>query len=170
MVDHIHRLNILLKQDRTHCRAEDYLSSSFQKNLLQANDFNSSFHQNLLQANAFNSIAAVVPSSIRSSPSSSSSEGINDLWRQKICEWYYHVVDFFGFSRQVVSIAMSFLDRYLSVRAVDKKHFQLAALTTLYMTIRIYERGALSMANMIDLGRRLFMMEHIISMEWSLLE
>jgi hypothetical protein len=65
---------------------------------------------------------------------------------------------------------MSFLDRYLSVRPVDKKLFQLACMTTLYITIRDYERGALSMVTMIRLSRGLFRIEHMISMEWSLLE
>ena len=157
MVDLIDRLNILLKQERNHYRAEDYLNSSFQQNLLQANDFAS--------------IPGIVPSSSTSSSySSSSSEGINEFWRQKVCEWSYEVVDHFGFSRQVVSISISFLDRYLSVRAVDKRLFQLVAMTTLYMAIKIYERGTLSMASMIDLSRGFFMIEHMAAMEWGLFE
>jgi lipoyl(octanoyl) transferase len=80
------------------------------------------------------------------------------------------VVDHFDFSREVVSISISFLDRYLSVRAVDKRLFQLAAMTSLYMTIKIYERGTLSMASMIDLSRGFFMVEHMAAMEWGLFE
>jgi lipoyl(octanoyl) transferase len=157
MVDLIERLNILLMQDRTHYRAEDYLNLSFQQKLLQANDLAS--------------IPAVVSSSSTSSSSSSStSNGINESWREKICEWSYQVVDHFDFSREVVSISISFLDRYLSVRTVDKRLFQLAAMTTLYMTIKIYERGTLSMASMIDLSRGFFMIEHMAAMEWSLFE
>jgi hypothetical protein len=53
---------------------------------------------------------------------------------------------------------------------VDKKLFQLASMTILYMTIRVYERGALSMASMIDLGRGYFMIEHMVSMERGLFE
>jgi lipoyl(octanoyl) transferase len=157
MVDLIDRLNILLKQDRNHYRAEDYLNSSFQQNLLQANDLAL--------------IPAVVPSSSTSSScSSSTSNEINESWREKICEWSYQVVDHFDFSREVVSISISFLDRYLSVRAVDKRLFQLVAMTTLYMTIKIYERGTLSMASMIDLSRGFFMIEHMAAMEWGLFE
>jgi lipoyl(octanoyl) transferase len=157
MVDLIDRLNTLLKQDKTHYRAEDYLNWSFQQKLLQANDLAS--------------IPAVVSSSSTSSSgTSSTSNGINESWREKICEWSYQVVDHFDFSREVVSISMSFLDRYLSVRAVDKRLFQLAAMTSLYMTIKIYERGTLSMASMIDLSRGFFMVEHMAAMEWGLFE
>jgi hypothetical protein len=38
MADLIDMLNTLLKQEKTHYRAEDYLNSSFQQKLLQAND------------------------------------------------------------------------------------------------------------------------------------
>lgn len=155
MVDLIDRLNILLKQDRTHYSAEDYLDPSFQQMLLQANDLAS--------------IQGAIPSSSTiSSYSSSQSNGINESWREKICEWSYQVVDHFDFSREVVSISISFLDRYLSVRAVDKRLFQLAAMTSLYMTIKIYERGTLSMSSMIDLSRGFFMVEHMSAMEFSL--
>jgi Cyclin, N-terminal domain len=155
MVDLTDRLNILLKQDRTHYSAEDYLDPSFQQMLLQANDLAS--------------IQGAIPSSSTiSSYSSSQSNGINESWREKICEWSYQVVDHFDFSREVVSISISFLDRYLSVRAVDKRLFQLAAMTSLYMTIKIYERGTLSMSSMIDLSRGFFMVEHMAAMEFSL--
>jgi hypothetical protein len=70
----------------------------------------------------------------------------------------------------VVSIAISFLDSYLSVRAVDMRLLQLAATTTLYMAIKLYERGTLSMASTIELSRGLFTIEDIAAMECSLVE
>ena len=159
MVDLIDRLNTLLKQDRQNYRCEDYLDPTFQQRLLEASDLASRNLDTIVSAPSTNSTT-----------SSQSSSTINESWREKICEWSYQVVDHFDFSREVVSISISFLDRYLSVRAVDKRLFQLAAMTTLYMTIKIYERGTLSMSSMIDLSRGFFMVEHMRAMELSIFE
>lgn len=159
MVDLIDRLNTLLKQDQQNYQCEDYLDPAFQQRLLEASDLATDHLDNL-----------VTPVSTSSTASSQSSSTINESWREKICEWSYSVADHFDFSREVVSISISFLDRYLSVRPVDKRLFQLAAMTTLYMTIKIYERGTLSMASMIDLSRGFFMVEHMRAMELSIFE
>ena len=90
----------------------------------------------------------------------------NEDWRRKICEWSYRVVDHFRIDRDVVSVAMNFFDRYLSLqsmtgdaaasaaamepdvsracpcpscrRAVDSQTFQLAAMTSLYLAIKLH--------------------------------
>lgn len=36
------------------------------------------------------------------------------LWRQKITEWSFRTADHFGYDREVVDIAMNYVDRYLS--------------------------------------------------------
>lgn len=101
--------------------------------------------------------------------SDSSSGSLNEVWREKICEWSYQVVDHFDFSREVVGVSMSFLDRYLSTRRVNKKIFQLAAMTCLYLSIKLYEPGSLKVSSLIGLSRGFFTKEHIISMEESIL-
>lgn len=159
MVDLIDRLNTLLKQDRQIYQCEDYLDPAFQQRLLEARDPAENNTDTLISTPSTNSTS-----------SSQGSATINESWREKICEWSFQVVDHFDFSREVVSISISLLDRYLSVRAVDKRLFQLAAMTTLYMTIKIYERGTLSMASMIDLSRGFFMVEHMRAMELSIFE
>lgn len=151
------RLNSLLKQDEEKYQCKDYLDPDFQKGLLEGSN-----PENLDQL-------VLVASSNSTSTSSQSSCAINESWREKICEWSYSVADHFDFSREVVSISMSFLDRYLSVRSVDKRLFQLAAMTTLYMTIKIYERGTISMQSMIDLSRGFFTVEVMKEMELSVL-
>jgi lipoyl(octanoyl) transferase len=152
MVDLVERLNVLLKQEKEVYQSEDYLSAAFQETL----------HRETLS----------VPtpcSSVSAASSTTSSSGINEVWREKICEWSYQVVDHFDFSREVVSISISFLDRYLSTRQVDKKLFQLAAMTTLYLAIKLYEPGTLSMHSMIELSRGYFMTEQMAVMEMAIL-
>lgn len=106
-----------------------------------------------------------------SSSSSTNNTQINELWREKICEWCYQVVDHFDFNREVVSVTMSYLDRYLATRTVNRRIFQLAAMTALYLAIKLFEPGnKLRMSSLIDLSRGYFMAEHIVTMEDSMLQ
>jgi lipoyl(octanoyl) transferase len=79
------------------------------------------------------------------------------------------VIDHFDFSREIVSISIHYLDRYLATRPVNKKLFQLAAMTTLYLAIKLYEPGSLSMASMIELSRGYFKVEQMAEMEMTIL-
>lgn len=153
MVDLVERLNVLLKQESTVYKSEDYLSPAFQAKLQTGED-------------GFSAL----PCSAASTSSGSSASGINELWREKICEWSYQVVDHFDFSREVVNVSISLLDRFLSVRQVNKKLFQLAAMTTLYLAIKLYEPGMLSMHSMIELSRGYFTAEQLTVMEMAILQ
>lgn len=91
-------------------------------------------------------------------------------WREKICRWCYQVVDNFDFDREVVSVAVSNLDRYLSSRPADGRVFQLAAMTSLHLAIKLYEPRKLSVESVVRLGRGAFAAAHVAAMERSLLE
>ena len=83
------------------------------------------------------------------------SHPLSDVWRRKICEWKYQIVDYYGMDREVVSVSMNYLDRYLSTyhtaststdnvvsrrrMGVDKRHFQLSAMTCLFLATKLYE-------------------------------
>jgi len=154
MVDLLERIDVLLKQELTVYKTVDYLAPEYQSKLL------------LLP----NPDAAVVESSsVGTTSSSSSISGINEFWREKICEWSYQVIDHFDFSREVVSISIHYLDRFLATRAVNKKMFQLSAMTTLFLAIKLYEPGRISMSSMIELSRGYFMVEQMAAMEKSIL-
>ena len=100
-----------------------------------------------------------------STSTASSCTGINEVWRDKICEWSYQVVDHFDYNRQVVAIALNFLDRYLSKKAVNRKIFQLAAMTSLFTAIKLNEQRALSLNAFLNLSRGYFEAEHVLKME-----
>jgi hypothetical protein len=155
MVDLVERINVMLEQETRYYCTEDYLSSDFQQKLAS------------VVADTDDLIPPVA--STTSSSTSSSSSGINEIWREKICEWSYQVIDHFAFSREVVSISIHYLDRYLATRPVNKKMFQLAAMTTLYIAIKLYEPGRLSMPSMIELSRGYFLVEQMAAMERSIL-
>jgi len=82
------------------------------------------------------------------------------IWRRKICEWSYNVVDHFHLDREVVSLSLNYLDQYISIQRneiekkakgmssrridrvlsdkIDGRTFQLAATTSLYIAIKVH--------------------------------
>jgi Cyclin, N-terminal domain len=161
MVDLLERIDVMLKQEASVYKTEDYLAPEFQHklSLLMTDDSTDEI--------MYSACGGTVNSS--SCTSSASSGGINELWREKICEWSYQVIDHFDFSREVVSVSIHLLDRYLSTRTVNKKVFQLTAMTTLFLAIKLYEPGKLSMSSMIELSRGFFLVEQMAAMEVSIL-
>jgi Cyclin, N-terminal domain len=74
-----------------------------------------------------------------------SGDAISESWRRKLCEWCFEVVDYFKFDREVVSIALNYLDRSVAQlslaqaeQAISKKEYQLLVVTSLYMAIKVH--------------------------------
>jgi hypothetical protein len=97
---------------------------------------------------------------------------INELWREKICEWCYQNVnvDHFDVKREVVNVAMNNLDRYLATCTVNRRMFQLAAMTALYLAMKLYEPEKLQISSLVELGRGYFHTDHIEAMEVAMLQ
>jgi hypothetical protein len=150
------RLQAMRSQECAHYTCPDYLAPEWQASLASGSQSELD-----LPGNA---------SAARGGDSSASSSEINEMWREKICEWCYQVVDHFDFNREIVSVAMSYLDRYLSTRSVNRRIFQLAAMTALYLAIKLYEPGKIRMSSLIDLSRGYFLEDHIVTMEDSMLQ
>ena len=122
-------------------------------------------------------------------------------WRRKICEWSYRVVDHFRIDREVVSVTMNLFDRFLALhkdgnlrlcqcpsckRTVDSKTFQLAAMTSLYLAIKVHaetafvdddhedyatqpRRKKMKLLSFVELSRGQFTQEDLCSMERKIL-
>ncbi|KAL7548559.1 hypothetical protein ACHAWF_016498 [Thalassiosira exigua] len=94
-------------------------------------------------------------------------------WRIRSCGWMYHVVDHHSLDREFVYIAMNYVDRYLSKHSyADCESFQLAAMASLYMTIKIYrDRGSCAdVASFVKLSKGLFTESDLLCMETSILD
>lgn len=74
-------------------------------------------------------------------------EVIHDLrdWRRQMVEWSFTVVDAVGLDRTNVTIAFSFLDRYLSLRSaiapMGRDIVQLMSIACLYLAVKTFEPG-----------------------------
>jgi hypothetical protein len=90
--------------------------------------------------------------------------------RVKMCEWCYQVVDYFKFQRETVQISMSYLDRFLATRTgqkylCDRAVYQLAAITCLYVAIKVHEPMELDMSLLAELSRGSYGVPEIMEME-----
>jgi len=95
--------------------------------------------------------------------------GVKEVWREKICEWSYQVIDHFNFKRETVAVSLSFLDRFLSTHRVNKHIFQLAAMTSLYLAIKLNDSARFKIQTLAQLGRGLFHASHFAAMEVTIL-
>lgn len=79
----------------------------------------------------------------------SNDNGVSDSSRQKICEWCYNIVDHFALDREIVYIAMSYFDRYISckffsrnknrrLQTMSKRSVQLLGLTSLFLANKVH--------------------------------
>lgn len=69
-------------------------------------------------------------------------------WRKRIASWMYDVVDHFSYDRNIVNISLRYIDQYVShllanssrvgSQVVKRRHFQLIAVTSLYLAIKIH--------------------------------
>ncbi len=100
-------------------------------------------------------------------------------WRPKIIEWFYNIVDHFELNRDIVAIALDLLDRF-HIFSNEKKNYgesyQLAAMTTLYIAIKInytstpVQNKAFALNDYAKLSRGQFLAQDILSMELHLLK
>ena len=92
---------------------------------------------------SYNYRVYVSTSNLRGVPIESDTLGMSQQllpgWRARICMWCYNVVDHFDLSREIVSVGMSILDRFLATRgntAYNSDFIHLASLAALHIAIK----------------------------------
>ena len=102
------------------------------------------------------------------------SKPVDEDCRVRMCEWCYQVVDFCKFRRETVGIGMSYLDRYLCTEEgidalCNRKTYQLAAMTALYIAIKIHEPLEMETSLLADLSRGCYKENEFVDMEQNIL-
>lgn len=97
---------------------------------------------------------------------------IDEECRSKMVQWCYQIVEFAEFKLETVSIAMSFLDRFLSSdhpnakKAIAcRKEYQLSCITVLCIAIKMNERKEINPQTFSDLARGTHSESDIVRME-----
>lgn len=106
------------------------------------------------------------------------------LSRSIMCHWCYELVDSCNLSRRSVSRAMNLLDRFVSSELQDeresdntelsilqdKRQYQLAAMTCLYISIKIHDHLELDARLLSQISGGLYPITEILAMEERILE
>mmetsp|Transcript_6286 Transcript_6286/g.15628 ORF Transcript_6286/g.15628 Transcript_6286/m.15628 type:complete len:274 (+) Transcript_6286:205-1026(+) len=93
------------------------------------------------------------------------------LWREKICEWCFQVIDHCDIDRDVVSIALSYFDRYLAHHtSIAKALYQLVAMTSLYLAVKLHSTRKISVSSMSALSKGQFRVDQILKIEISIIK
>lgn len=88
------------------------------------------------------------------------------LWREKICEWCYQVVDHCVIERDVVGIALFYFDKYASCQTpCSESVLQLVAMTSLFLAVKLHSTRKISVTSIVSLGRGCFQVDQILKME-----
>eukprot|EP00957_Ditylum_brightwellii_P179315 13660813-Ditylum_brightwellii.AAC.1 len=116
------QIEIMLMQECGAYACQDYLGMDFTKRLSR---------QDIWRKHASHALKISAP--------------IDAECRFKMSRWCYQVVDHCGFDRESVSVAMSYLDRFLATDVgitalIDRKTFQLVVMTTLYTAVKLLEK------------------------------
>lgn len=89
--------------------------------------------------------------------------------RKKMCNWSFQLADVTGLSRLAVSRSMDYLDRFVAVkgRALrnDAREYQLAAMTSLYIAIKLYEPLSMDAGLLAEISAGCYTTEEILDME-----
>ena len=72
--------------------------------------------------------------------------------------------------RDLVFIAMSFFDRYLSRYSVDETLTQLVAMTCLYLAVKIHSSKKISISSIVSLSRGFFRLDQVVKMEMCIMK
>jgi hypothetical protein len=95
---------------------------------------------------------------------------IDEYCREQIVEWSFRVVDYFRIDREVVTISLSFLDRFLGCCKCSRSEFKLAATTTLHLAVKLlYPCKLIDLGILSDLSRGEFDMSDVSEMESQIL-
>ena len=90
------------------------------------------------------------------------------VWREKVTQWCYDVVDYFQESRSVVYVTMNILDRFIAKNHssfdVSSKHFELASLSSLFLAMRISGSGNLCLSQLVGMSRSVVSAKEIIEL------
>lgn len=94
--------------------------------------------------------------------------------RSKMASWCMTLMDACQLNRETVSIAMSYLDRFLATPQgedciEDSATFQLACMTALYSAIKIHEEKAISPEVLSSISRGFYSKRDMEEMEWKML-
>jgi len=107
----------------------------------------------------------LIPQALSPDAAKSSSTSNAD-WRYRISRWMLRASDeFSGISRETAMVALSFCDRYLMKKKVNRKLFQVVAISCLYYASKLLEKKAIPIAALMNYTQGKFDRSEVLSIE-----
>ena len=76
------------------------------------------------------------------------------LWRQRVVQWFFDIVDHFELPRDVVYVASDILDRYTTDYTINStissSHYQEAAIASIFLASRMLKPSRMSMESLLQ--------------------
>jgi len=102
----------------------------------------------------------------------SDTTAFNSIWREKVAEWSYNVIDRLGESRSIVYIAMNIMDRFLAFKCKsanadcfnEESLFELLAVTSLVLALKICSNSKSKAHYVVKLARSNVQLKDVIKM------
>ena len=94
-----------------------------------------------------------------------SSNTSNVDWRYRISRWMLRAADEFSISRETACIALSYCDRYLMGKRINRHLFQTLAIASFFYASKVYEKRKLTMDTILHYTQGKFQRGHLLSME-----
>mmetsp|Transcript_28014 Transcript_28014/g.39461 ORF Transcript_28014/g.39461 Transcript_28014/m.39461 type:complete len:379 (+) Transcript_28014:82-1218(+) len=106
---------------------------------------------------------------LRAVQQSRSKSSSNLVWRSKVAQWFYDVVDQLGESRDIVFIAMNIVDRFCAMHTSmqysrDEKAYEAAAMTGLFLALKLCGRRKLSASEITSMSQHGTDTDEIVNM------
>lgn len=89
--------------------------------------------------------------------------------RNAVCDWLLEFQHAFGLSQNTVCVAVSYLDNYLSTKAVDAKFLQLVASCAIFIATKLHESDPINLNELIDITENGYTKEQFRAMEIEIL-
>jgi len=138
-IDSVDHVKILRKQDCSYYSQKECSSSKESRDIGREQIY---FHENDTITNA-----------------------VDGSCRELMAEWEYKIVDHLGLARELVGIAFSFLDRFTAKCECDRKAYKLAAMTSLFLAIKLHNPRQFTICALVTLSRGEFKTSDIAQME-----
>jgi hypothetical protein len=99
---------------------------------------------------------------------------VQPVWRERVVQWCYDVVDHLHESRSVVYMAMNILDRYSAVKLskteAEAKTYEVASLSAVFLAVRIAGSGNLQLQDLLSMSQHDVCVQDIVSMGTAICE
>jgi len=91
------------------------------------------------------------------------------VWRERVTDWFYKVVDQVELERDMVYVAMNMLDRFLAViedtesYLRDQKKYRLAAMTCLLLSLKMCGSNAIGLGSLVKMSSGSVTQDQVLS-------